>query len=151
MAPLILLFVVMLASRLAGTLGVTALASWPTAIALGLTAMFTMTGIVHFLPRRRAGLVAIVPPGLGHASTLVTLTGLLELVGAAWLLAPTNWGFLRAASAWGLCVLLILMFPANMYAAGSRRSKDSPHTPVVRRALIQVMFVAATLFVALHS
>lgn len=151
MAPLIVQIVVTTAARIAGTLGVDYVSSWASATAVGLAAMFIVTGIAHFVPARRAGLVAIVPPQLRHPSGLVTATGLLELLGAAALLIPVEWGSLRALAAWGLAVLLVAMFPANIYASRERRHEHAPVTSLPQRTAMQCVFIMATLLVALAS
>jgi uncharacterized membrane protein len=62
--------------------------------------MFVMTGVAHFV-KMRAELVSMVPPGLPAPGLLVTVTGVLELAGAAGLLwARTAHG---PALAWPSC------------------------------------------------
>lgn len=151
MAPLIVLLVVTALARAVGALGVGYVASWPAATAVGLAVMFIMTGASHFFPARRAGFVAIVPPALKHPGALVALTGVLELLGAAALLVPLEVGRLRVAAALSLAVLLVAMFPANIYASRARRSVHSPNTALPRRTAMQCVFIAAALFVALAS
>jgi uncharacterized membrane protein len=147
MAPLIALIVVTLASRLAGPLGWTYANAWPAAIAVGLAAMFAVTGVAHFAPPLRSGLIAIVPPALPAPGLLITVTGILELLGAAGLLIPQT----RMAAAICLAMLMLAMFPANVYAAGAKRSEHSPDTPLVPRALMQALFVAGAVLVAVCS
>src|SRR5471030_2156339 len=48
-----------------------------------LALMFALTGVAHFIPRGRAEMVRMVPPRLPRPDLLVTLTGMLELLGAA--------------------------------------------------------------------
>ncbi|MCW2654103.1 MAG: hypothetical protein QOE41_1838 [Mycobacterium sp.] len=144
MAPAITLIVVTLAARLAGWLGWDYADGWPAAVAVGLAAMFVMTGVAHFVPRRRDGLIAIVPPRLPAPGLLVTITGILELLGASGLLIPQT----RTAAAVCLFVLMLAMFPANVYAAGATRSGHAPTTPLVPRTLLQVLFLAGAAVVA---
>ncbi|EUA64306.1 putative membrane protein [Mycobacteroides abscessus 1948] len=82
MAPLIALVVGTLSARLAGILGLAPADSWPAAVAVGLAAMFTLTGIAHFVPKMRDAMIAIVPPRIPAPGFLVALTGALELLGA---------------------------------------------------------------------
>ena len=96
MAVLLALVLGSLAARTAGWLGVTYMNSWPGAVAVGLALMFVMTGIAHFAPGMRRDMIAIVPPGLPAPGLLVTVTGVLELLGAVGLLLPAT----RAAAAW---------------------------------------------------
>lgn len=147
MVPLITLVAGTGSARLAGLTGVGALDGWHPALRVGLALMLTVTGLAHFT-RRRAGLVALVPPRLPHPQFLVTLTGVLELLGAAALLAPPT---ARWAAA-GLAVLMLAMFPANV--SGARRKLTlggRPVTPLPARTAMQVTFVAAAVAISLGS
>ncbi|CAM2982423.1 hypothetical protein [Mycobacterium simiae] len=62
MAPLITLLSGSVVAGVAGLLGVGYLQGWAAPIAVGLAAMFTVTGIAHFAPPLRHDLVATVPP-----------------------------------------------------------------------------------------
>jgi uncharacterized membrane protein len=147
MVPLIALIVVTLAARLAGWLGWGYTNAWPAAVAVGLAAMFTVTGIAHFVQPLRSGLTAIVPPKLPAPGLLVTITGVLELLGAIAVLIPQT----RVTAAACLALLMVAMFPANVYAAGAKRSEHAPSTPLVPRTLMQVLFVAGAVLVAVGS
>ena len=72
-----------------------------------------------------------------------------ESAAARWALSAAR--VLRVAAALSLAVLLIVMFPANVYASQARRSEHSPNTPLPQRTAMQCVFIAATLFVALAS
>jgi uncharacterized membrane protein len=144
MAPLITLLLSTIAARSIGWLGVAYVNNWTAAIAVGLAAMFLLTGFSHFAPPLRRDLVAIVPPRLPAPGYLVTFTGLLELLGAVGLLVPAT----RVAAAVCLVVLMLAMFPANIYAS---RMPDPPKSMTTRlslRTAIQVVFLAAALAVA---
>ncbi|MEU4772228.1 DoxX family membrane protein [Micromonospora sp. NPDC023644] len=139
MAPLIALLVGTALARLAGLVGVAALDGWHPALRVGLALMFVVTGVAHFAPAYRADMIAMVPPNLPRPDLLVTLTGVLELVGAAGLLVPAT---ARWAAA-GLALLMLAMFPANVSAA--RRGltlAGRPATPLGPRTVEQVSFVA---------
>jgi uncharacterized membrane protein len=118
--------------------------AWPVALRTGLAVMFLLTGVSHFVGLR-ADLVAMVPPALPSPELLVTVTGVLELLGAAGLVH-------RRTTAWaagGLAVLLVVMFPANVYAAVSGATLGGePATALLPRAAMQVLYVAAALAVA---
>jgi len=88
MAVIVSLVFGTLGARVIGWLGVDHVDSWPRAFAVGLAVMFVMTGVAHFVPAMRRDMIAIVPPRLPAAGLLVTITGVLELVGAAGLLYP---------------------------------------------------------------
>ena len=123
-----------------GALGVRALRPWPVAVRGGLAAMFTLTGVVHFAYMREE-LIAMVPPARPAPGLLVTITGVLELAGAAGLLLPRT----APWAAGGLSLLLVAMFPANVHAA-----LEGTGTPLLPRTLMQVLFLAATLAVVAH-
>ena len=153
MAPLIALVVGTLAARLIGWLGVDSVSNWPSAIAVGLALMFVVTGIAHFVDPLRSDLIAIVPPQLPTLGPiaphvrglLVTVTGVLELLGAAGLLYPPT----RAAAAAALGVLMLVMFPANVYASRMPNPPKSMTTALPLRTVEQIVFVGAALVVGL--
>ena len=146
MAPLLVLLATWLLCRLLGALGLWATAnSWVGALRFALAAMFSFTGLAHFLPRTRPDLVRMVPPALPRPGLLVTVTGLLELAGALGLLIPG----LVGPAALGLMALLVALFPANVHAAragleiGGRRAMA-----LGPRLLLQLLWLAALGWVA---
>ena len=145
MAAIITLVLGTLAARLVGSLGVDYVGDWPAAIAVGLAAMFVVTGIAHFVNPLRGDMVAIVPPRLPVPGLLVTVTGVLELLGAVGLLYPPT----RAAAALSLFVLMLVMFPANVYASQMANPPKSMNTPLPLRTVEQIVFVGAALVVGL--
>lgn len=145
MAPLIVLLVGSLAARLAGWLGVAYVDTWPAAVAVGLAAMFVLTGVAHFVPSLRSDMIAIVPPRLPAPGLLVTITGVLELLGAAGLLLPAT----RVAAALCLLLLMLAMFPANIQAARMPDPPASMTTKLPLRTAEEVVFLAAALLVTL--
>ena len=147
MAPLITLILGTLAARLIGLLGADYVDSWPKAVAVGLAAMFVVTGVGHFVNPLRRDMIAIVPPRLPAAGLLVTVTGVLELLGAAGLLVPPT----RAAAAICLFVLMLAMFPANIYAAGMPNPPKSMTSRLDVRTAEEIAFLAAAVMVGLGS
>jgi uncharacterized membrane protein len=143
MVPLVVLVVVTLTLLALGAAGVRRLRPWPVALRGGLAAMFVVTGVSHFVGMRD-DLIAMVPPALPAAGLLVTLTGVLELAGAAGLL-------MRRTVAWaagGLAALLVAMFPANVYAAVEGLSLGgSAAMALVPRTVLQIVFLGATVAV----
>jgi uncharacterized membrane protein len=141
MEPLIVLVAVTLGILVAGAAGVRWLRHWSIALRGGLAAMFVLTGVVHFV-FMRAELISMVPPALPNPGLIVTITGLLELAGAAGLLhqrtAPWATG--------GLTALLLAMFPANVYAALAGIA-DKSADALVPRTLMQIVFLSATIAV----
>ena len=70
--------------------------------------IFTTSGVLHLV--KPQPFVSIMPPWLPAASTLVLISGLCEIAGAAGILAPVT----RVAAGWGLIALLFAVFPANI-------------------------------------
>jgi len=144
MAPLIVLATCTLLARGIGALGVGYLDSWRSAVAVGLAAMFALTASAHWTRRKRAGLIAIVPAWVPRPDLIVTISGALELLGAVGLIAPPT----RVAAALCLSVLLVAMFPANVRAARGVDHPAAPRTPLPLRTALQVVYLAAALYVA---
>ena len=150
MVPLITLLLGTIAARSIGWLGWVGkgyVNSWTSAIAVGLAAMFVLTGSSHFAPPLRRDLIAIVPPRLPAPGLLVTITGLLELLGAVGLLVPVT----RAAAAVCLLVLMLAMFPANVYASRMPDPPKSMTTQLSVRTVMEVVFLAAAVAVAVGN
>lgn len=144
MAPLLTLVLVTLIARGVGALGVTYVATWPDAVAVGLAAMFLLTASAHWTQPRRDGLIAMVPPPLPRPDLLVTVTGVLEVAGAVGLLIPAT----RVPAAICLGVLLLVMFPANVRAARGADLPAAARTPLLPRTAMQILFVGAAALVA---
>jgi uncharacterized membrane protein len=145
MAPLITLLAASIVARIVGWLGVDYVDTWTKATAVGLAAMFVLTGVAHFVPPLRGGLIAIVPPRLPAPGLLVSITGVLEFLGAVGLLVPAT----RVAAAACLLLLMAAMFPANIYAA---RMPDPPQSMTTRlplRTAEEIVFLAAAVVVAI--
>lgn len=138
MEPLIVLVAVTAILLGLGRAGVRPLRRWPVPLRGGLAAMFTLTGVSHFVGMREE-LISYVPPILPEPALLITITGVLELAGAAGLLirrtAPLAAGCLTA--------LMIVMYPANLYAYYAGVAID-PMSHPIPRTLIEIVFLAAT-------
>jgi uncharacterized membrane protein len=143
MEPLIVLVAVTALLLIAGAAGVRRLRDWHAALRGGLAAMFLFTGVSHFGAFGvRDDLVAMVPPALPAPELLVTVTGVLELAGAVALLLPRIWPWAAA----GFSVLLVAMFPANIYKALEDPTLRASQELGPRTAL-QLIFLTATLTV----
>lgn len=144
MIPLVVMLAAILAARGVGALGVDSLASWQAATRAGLAVMFVFTAVAHF-NRMRPDLIRMVPPRLPKPATLVTITGIAELVGAIGLLVPpvSRW------AATGLALLLVALFPANIHAAragvtiGGRQA-----TPNIFRGALQLVWIGLLCWVS---
>jgi uncharacterized membrane protein len=145
MALIVTLVLGTLCARLIGWLAVDYVNSWPQAVAVGLAAMFVMTGVAHFVPAMRRDMIAIVPPRLPAAGLLVTITGVFELLGAAGLLYPAT----RVAAAVCLFALMLVMFPANVYAARMPNPPKSMTSRLDVRTAEEIVFLGAAVVVGL--
>ncbi|WP_191259815.1 DoxX family protein [Amycolatopsis oliviviridis] len=138
LVPVLMLVAVTATLSLLGAFGVQRLKPWPVAVRGGVAALFVTTGLAHFIGMREE-LVAMVPPALPAPGLLVTITGVLELAGAAGVL----WSRTAPWAAGGLTLLLLGMFPANVYKA-LHGPVASVMDELVPRSLMQVVFLAAT-------
>ncbi|MGV0744482.1 DoxX family protein [Mycolicibacterium sp. XJ870] len=145
MAVFLMLVLGSVGARVIGMLGVDYVDSWPRAIAVGMAAMFVMTGVAHFVNPLRRDMIAIVPPRLPAPALLVTITGVLELLGAAGLLYPPT----RVVAAVCLFVLMLAMFPANVYAARMPNPPKSMSSRLGVRAAEQAVYLAVAVIVAI--
>jgi uncharacterized membrane protein len=141
MAPLIALIVVTLLARIAGTLKLARghFTTWSDALCLGVAAMFLLTGGAHFIGLRE-DMIRMVPPAFGNPGFWVTFTGVAEIAGAIGILIPAT----RKLAAAGLILLLLAVFPANVYATTHHLTlAGAPATPLVPRIIEQIAFLGA--------
>lgn len=144
MAPLIILLAVTAVVRLMDVRRHGRGAPWAHALRYGLAAMFVATGGAHFIGMRE-DLIAMVPPDLPNPGLLITITGILELAGAVGLV----WRRTTELAAACLGLMMIAMFPANVYAATHDLVAEWTDN-LVPRTILQIVFLAATAIVALH-
>ena len=146
MAPLFVMIGGWLGFRLMGAIGVSeAGATWTGALRYAMAAMFIFTAVSHFHPRTRPDVVRMVPPFFPLPGLLVTLTGILEVLGAFGLLIPP----LIAPAALALSGLLIAMFPANVHAAvNDLPIGGRPATPLAIRLPLQLFWIGALWWIA---
>lgn len=86
--------------------------SWvKTVLLLGLSAFFINVGVDHFV--NPGFYLAIMPEYLPLHLEAVYISGFFEILGGVSVLVPR----LRSAAGWGLVVLLIAVFPANIHMA----------------------------------
>ncbi len=145
MEPFIALVGVTLVLAVVGVLGVEALRPWVVPVRFGLVAMFLMTGVAHFVGMRDE-LIRMVPPALPAPGTLVTITGVLELVGVLGLARART----AMVSAAGLTLLMLAMFPANIHAANAHLS-DSVSDLLPVRIAMELVFLTASVSVVVHG
>jgi uncharacterized membrane protein len=78
---------------------------------LGLSAFFVVAGVNHFV--NPSFYVGIMPPYLPAHLELVYLSGILELLGGLAVL----FSGIRSLAGWGLILLLLAVYPANVHMA----------------------------------
>jgi len=81
------------------------------AAAIGLGILFIFTGVGHFI--QTEPMAQMLPPWVPERTLLVYLTGFLEFAIAVGFLVPKS----RRFTGWVAAVVLVLFFPANIYAA----------------------------------
>jgi uncharacterized membrane protein len=122
-----------------GHAGIVHFQGWQHALRASLGAMFLLTASAHW-GRRRADLIAMVPSVFPLPALLVTSTGIVEIVGAIALQIP-KLAFFAAA---GLFLMLVAIFPANVFAARHRLSIGGRPVPaLLPRTIIQMVFLVA--------
>jgi uncharacterized membrane protein len=145
MVPFLVLLLSLLLMRGLGAAGIGLFATWQSDVAYALALMLLLTGSVHFT-KTREDLIRMVPTAFPFRPQIVTITGCLELLGAAGLLIPATCG----AAGVCLALLFVAMFPANVRGAVRNLSlRERPATPLWLRVPMQFVFIGAALFAAL--
>ena len=111
-------------------------AQWVLRVVIALPLFVSSIG--HFT--RTAVFSSIVPPMFSHPEFWVGFTGVLELVGAIGLLIPITSKY----AAVGIALLMIAVFPANVYAA-HRTIGGLPMPSVPVRLAMQVVYILLVL------
>ncbi len=104
-----------------------------------LAAAMVFIGVLHFV--RPDPFVAIVPGFLPAPLALVWISGAFEILGGLGLLVPQT----RRAAAWGLILLYIAVFPANINMAVNEIPLDGQQVSPVAlwlRLPLQAVFIA---------
>jgi uncharacterized membrane protein len=145
MAPLIVLIVASIAFWLVGRAGVTVFQPIGTVLRTALALMFLLTASAHWGKRRR-DLIRMVPTGFPTPDLLVTVTGMLEIIGAIGLLIPST----APGAAVCLAALLLALFPANVHAAREKLTIAGQPVPgIAVRTAIQIVFMVALVIAAI--
>jgi uncharacterized membrane protein len=98
-------------------------------------ALYTFAGAMHFVAPR--GYVATVPPWVPNAPLMVVLSGIAEIACGLGLLFPQT----RTIAAWGLILLLIAVFPANVFMATSPKFSQIPNWTLWARLPLQGLLI----------
>jgi uncharacterized membrane protein len=147
MAPLFILVVSFLLLRGLGYLGVGRLSSWREAGLLAVVVTFMFTGATHFTAMSQ-DYAAMLPAPLSGNLGIIYLTGALQIAGAVGLLVP------RTRRLAGICLVLLLisMFPGNVYAAlNDVEFRGDPPTPLWLRTPIQAFFIGMVWWTAVRK
>ncbi|GAB3260842.1 DoxX family protein [Larkinella harenae] len=86
----------------------------------GIAAVYIVSGLLHFF--RPQPYLRIMPPYIPYHSQMVLLSGIAEVILGIGLLFPAT----RPLAAWGLILLLLAVFPANVYMATSEKFINIP-------------------------
>lgn len=86
---------------------------------LPIALLFITIGVLHFV--RADFFLAIVPPWVPQRDLAVSLSGVAEIAGGAGLLIPAT----RRLAAYGLLLLLVVVFPANVYMLQQAIARDA--------------------------
>ena len=142
MAPLFILVISFLVLRTIGLLGVRRLSSWREAGLLAVAIMFLFTGATHFGAMKH-DYAAMLPGFVPMKVWVIHLTGALQIAGAVGLLVPRT----RRLAGVALALLLVAMFPGNVYAALTDVPfRGEPPTPLWLRTPIQLLFIGMVLW-----
>jgi len=143
MAPFIVLVVLFTLLSILGHFQIPAAFGWWTSLRLALAGMFLLTASAHW-GKRRPDLIRMVPTSFPRPDFLVTVTGVLEILGAIGLMLPK----VAPYAALGLAFMLAAVFPANIHAARQRLTiAGRPVEALLPRVLLQIVFLAATIAV----
>ncbi|MGC2161019.1 MAG: hypothetical protein WA634_03835 [Silvibacterium sp.] len=101
--------------------------------------LFTSAVLLHFM--RTTASAGIIPPIFPAHRFLILLTGVFEIAGAIGLFIPA----LRRHAAFWIAVMMVAIFPANIYAAG--KVIDGLRMPEVPlRTTMQIVYILLVLF-----
>ena len=103
-----------------------------------LGATFILAGINHF--RNPAPYLQIMPDYLPAHEELIAISGAAEILGGLGVLLPKT----QRAAAWSLILLLLAVFPANIYAAQNGMEvfgKDVPKWALWARLPMQILLI----------
>lgn len=99
--------------------------------AFALTAMFVLVGISHFAKPEK--LMAMIPPNWPYRNAMNYVSGAAEIILGILLLFDAT----RTLAAYGLLLLLVAVFPANIYV-----SSVKPDLYNVSRLFFQPVYMA---------
>jgi len=108
-----------------------------------LSAFYVFAGVMHFVKPKVY--LKIIPPFVPYHSAMVIISGVAEIGLGLLLLFPAS----RPMAAWGIIVLLLLIFPANIYHLSSTISRQKsgkkiaiPIWSLVLRLPLQIVLIS---------
>jgi uncharacterized membrane protein len=117
-------------------------------VRLLLAALFLSAGVLHW--RHPEPFLQIMPPWIPYHRACVWVSGVFEVLGGIGLLIPER--HIQFLSGWGLTLLLIAVFPANLYMAMANvQIQGLPTAPWVAwaRLPLQPLLIFAVLWMTL--
>ena len=115
-------------------------------VRLLLAALFLFAGMVHL--RDPQLFMPVMPPWIPFHRACILISGVFELLGGLGLLIPER--RIQFATGWGLTLLLLAVFPANIYMAVDQIQVNGfPPEPWMAwaRLPLQPLFIASVLWV----
>lgn len=97
----------------------------------GMAALYILAGVMHFV--KPGGYLAMMPPYIPAHKAMVFWSGVTEVVLGLGLLFPAT----RSWAAIGIILLLIAVFPANVYMATADKFASLPRWLVWGRLPLQ--------------
>ncbi|WP_028777428.1 DoxX family protein [Shimazuella kribbensis] len=144
MIPFYVLVGAFLLFRGLGLAGVAYFDEWHTSLQVSVAIMFLLTASAHW-GKRREDLIRMIPTSFPRPDILVTVTGILEVIGAIGLVFPQT----SLYASLGLTIMLIGMFPANIRAAKEGLTIGGKPTPkLVPRTILQIFFLTVVILAA---
>ena len=107
---------------------------WKKLVLFGLATFFIYFGLDHFI--NPDWFVRIVPPILPFKITIVYISGIFEVILGCLLIFPKT----RFIAGWGLILLLLAVYPANIYVALTN-GKAMDTTPMIAWTSLPFQFV----------
>lgn len=100
-----------------------------------MAAFYAFAGISHF--RNPKFFLKITPPFIPYPEVVNIIIGVVEVLLAILLVIPAT----RSIGAWGVIILLILVYPANIYHHIKARRKGKHVTGTLIRLPIQFLLI----------
>lgn len=100
-----------------------------------MAAFYAYAGFSHF--KNPKFFLKITPPFVPYPEVVNIIVGIAEIALGVMLLIPST----RSIAAWGIIILLIAVFPANIYHHIKARRKGKHVTATIIRLPFQALFI----------